>query len=303
MFRASHDQVAMLPDEVRLLLLGFPPAFAVPLLVLARSSPTSLPSAFLGELASEPSQGIEDVGIDAFDDVEDAGLMPGGRPEFREKSGVKVRAVRDDNSGPEAVVPEVVQESPHVVLIVGPDQGEGDGEIAERVGGQEQRAMAQVQLVGAQGAREVVEGPLAVSGHVGLTALPVEAVVEEPIGQVEEEVASHRLLHAMEAHAVIEEAVDDGVADPVGVLGSRFDPFDVRAERLAAGTGGAVFSDRHVDEGDLAQRDVANGARVGALPPSGRAALWTGEGLRRTTLTENANTSGVHACVLDGVVW
>jgi hypothetical protein len=107
----------------------------------------------------------------------------------------------------------------------------------------------------------------------------------------------------MEAHAIIEEAVDDGVANPVGVLGSWFDPFDVRAERLAAGAGGAVFSDRHFDESDLAERDVADGSCVGVLAPSGRAALWAREGLWSTTLTENANTSGVHACVLDGLVW
>jgi hypothetical protein len=107
----------------------------------------------------------------------------------------------------------------------------------------------------------------------------------------------------VEAHAVAEEAVDDGVADPVGVLGTGLDPFDVRAERLAAVAGGAVLSDRHFDEGDLAERDVADGSCMSILPPSGRAALWAGEGLRSTTPTENANTSGVHACVLDGLVW
>ncbi|WP_168219090.1 hypothetical protein [Limnoglobus roseus] len=212
-------------------------------------------------------------------------------------------AIGDDHPGPEAVVSEVVQEPPHVILIVGPDQGKGDGEIAERVGGQEQRAMAQVQLVDVQGAREVLERPLAVSGHVGLADLPVEAVGEEAIGQVEEEVTAHRLLHAMEAHAVIEESVDDGVPDAVGVLGSWFDPFDVRTERLAGGTGGAVFSDRQFDDDDLAERDVANGSRMCVLPPPGCAAVWAREGLRRTTLPENANTSGVHACVLNGLVW
>jgi hypothetical protein len=107
----------------------------------------------------------------------------------------------------------------------------------------------------------------------------------------------------VDAHAVIEEAVDDRVTDAIGVLGSGFDPFDVRAERLAAGAGGAVFSEGHFDESDLAERDVADGSRVGVLPPSGCAAVRAREGLRRTTPTENANTSDVHACVLDGLVW
>src|SRR3954454_22800436 len=107
----------------------------------------------------------------------------------------------------------------------------------------------------------------------------------------------------MEAHAAVEEAVDDGVADAVGVLGSWRDPLDARAERLAALTGSAAFSDRQFDEDDLAEGDVADGSGVGVLPPSGRAALGAGEGLRGTTLPENANTSGIHACVLFGLVW
>jgi hypothetical protein len=107
----------------------------------------------------------------------------------------------------------------------------------------------------------------------------------------------------MEAHAVVEEAVDDGVADAIGVLGSWFDPLDVGTERLAAGTLGAVFSDRQFDDDDLPVGDVADGSSVGALPPPGCAAVWAREGLGSTSLPENANTSGVHACVLLGSVW
>jgi len=140
MFRASHDQVAMLPHEVCLLLLGFPLAFAVPLLVLARTAPASLPSAFLSEFASEPSQGIEDMGIDVLDDVEDAELMPGGRPDISQDCWVKIRAVRDYHFGREAVGFEVAQEASHVVLIVGRNEGEGDGKIAKWIGGQQQRS-------------------------------------------------------------------------------------------------------------------------------------------------------------------
>ncbi len=81
MFRAGHDQVVMLPHEIRLLLLGLPLAFAFSLLVLAGTTPPSLPPASLGELASEPSQGIKDMAIDVPDDVEDAELMAGGGPD------------------------------------------------------------------------------------------------------------------------------------------------------------------------------------------------------------------------------
>ena len=258
---------------------------------LARPTASAFaPSALVGEFASEPSQGIEDAVVDVLDDVKDAELMTGVGPEFGQHGGVEVRAVGDDHVGQEAVVLEVVQEAPHVVLIVGRNQGEGDGEIAQRVGGQKQRAVAQVQFVDAQGAGEMVEGPLAVGGHVGLADLPVEAVVEEAVGQVEEEVALQRLLQAIHAHAVVEQAVDDGFADAVGVLGSRFDALDLGAEGLAAGAAGAVFSDRQFDDEDLAESDVADRSCVGVLARRPRLPqCGQGKDLWGTIATENAN--------------
>jgi len=107
----------------------------------------------------------------------------------------------------------------------------------------------------------------------------------------------------MEAHAVIEESVDDGVANAVGVLGSWFDPFDSRAEGLAACAGGAVFSDRQFDEDDLAVGDVSNTSCVSVLPPTAFPAPGARVGLGGTTSTDKTNTSGIHACVLDGLVW
>lgn len=198
---------------------------------------------------------------------------------------------------------EVLEEPPHMVLVVGRNQGEGDGEVAERVGGQEQGAMAQMEFVDTQGAGEMVEGPLAVAGHVDLANLPVEAVGEEAIGQIEVELPLHRLLQAMEAHAVIEEAIDDDFADAVGVAGSGFDAFDVGSERLAAVAGGAVFSHGQLDDDDFAQGDVADESCVGVLASSLGAALGAGEGLRGATLSKSPNTGGFHACVLFGLVW
>jgi hypothetical protein len=107
----------------------------------------------------------------------------------------------------------------------------------------------------------------------------------------------------MDAHAVLEESIDDGLTDAVGILGSGFDPFSVRTERLAAQTCGTIFSDGQFDANDFAESDVANETRVGVLPPAGFAAVGAGKSLGRTTLSVNANTSGVHACVLCGLVW
>jgi len=98
-FGSGCDQMAMLPDEVSLLLLGFTPAGLGALLSLGGSAPSARTSAFLGELASESSQGIEDRGVDVFEDVEDAELMAGMGPEFGEEFGVEGGAVGDDDLG------------------------------------------------------------------------------------------------------------------------------------------------------------------------------------------------------------
>ncbi len=273
------------------------------LAILAGSAASSLASAGGGVAASESAQGIEDVGVDVLQDVEDAQLVAGVGPHVGQHRGVQIRAVGDDHVRGEAVGLEVVQDASHVALVVGRHQGEGDGEIADRVGGQEQGAVPQVQFIDAQAAGEVRQSPPAVGGQVGLADLPVEAVGQEPGGQVEEEVASHRLLEAVQAQAVVEEAVADGVAHPVGVLGARFDPIDVGAERRATVAGGAVLSDRQFDDEDVSVGEVTNESRVGALATTGRAAVGAGEGVRRTTLPANVNTGGVHACVLRGSVW
>jgi hypothetical protein len=76
------------------------------------------------------------------------------------------------------------------------------------------------------------------------------------------------LLEAVETHAVIEQAVDNGVPDVVSVFRSGFDPFDLRAKGLAAGTAGAIFSDCQFEGNDFAISDVAYASRVGILAAS-----------------------------------
>ena len=74
--------------------------------------------------------------VDVLDDVEDAELMASLRPDFGQQFGIKVRAVGDDDLRGKAVIFEISQEAAHVILIVGGNQSEGDGKIADRVGGQ-----------------------------------------------------------------------------------------------------------------------------------------------------------------------
>jgi hypothetical protein len=58
-----------------------------------------------------------------------------------------------------------------VFLVIVADQGEGDRKIVQRIGSQQQRVFAQMNLVDTQGAREVRQGPVPVGSTVDLTNL------------------------------------------------------------------------------------------------------------------------------------
>jgi len=201
------------------------------------------------------------------------------------------------------VLTQVVQEPGHVVLIVGRNQSEGHGKIPEWVGGQQQRPVPQMQFVDAESAGKILECPLAVSGQVGLADFPIETVGEEPIGEIEMNVPLQGLLQAVNAHAIIEQAVEYGLADTVGVLGAGFDAFDLSTKCLAAIASGAVFSHREFDDNHFTQSDVANASGMSVFPLSQFTAVRTGKGLGSASLSNNANTQGFHACVLVGLVW
>ena len=252
--------------------------------------------------AAEPAEGVEHVGVDVLQDVEHAQLVAGLGPQFGRRGGVQIGAIGDDDFGREAVGLQVVQDAAHVPLVVGRHQGEGHGEVAERVGGQQQGAVAEVQFIDAQGAGEVGQGPPAVGGQVGLADLPVEAVGQEAIGQVEEEVPRQGLLETVQAQTVVQEAVDHGVADAVRVPGAGFDAVDVRAEGVATVAGGAVLSDGQLDEQDVSVGEITDESGVGVLAAAGGAAGGAREGRGRATPSHDPN-AGVHAGVLRGWVW
>jgi hypothetical protein len=165
--------------------------------------------------------------------------------------------------------------------------------------------MAEMQFVDAQGAGEIFEGPLPIGGHVDLTDFPIEAVVEKTVGEVEEELALERLLQAVQAHAVFEQAIDDHVPNAVGVVRSWFDAIDLGTKGLATRAAGAVFSDGQFDDGDFAESDVANASSVDIFAPADLAALWTGESFWGAAFSNDANArlNGFHACVPPGLVW
>ena len=62
------------------------------------------------------------------------------------------------------------------------DQGEGHGQVGERVGGQQQREAAQVEFVDAERAAEMFQDLATVLGHVELPDVIVKHVIDKPRG-------------------------------------------------------------------------------------------------------------------------
>jgi hypothetical protein len=163
--------------------------------------------------------------------------------------------------------------------------------------------MAEVNFIDTERSREPFQGPLPILGHVDLPDFPIEAIVKEALGQFEMEIPSQGLVKTFHAHLVVEQAIEDRIANPISVLGPRFDSRNLGSEGLAAGTTGAVFSDRQFDDDDLAIRDVADWTRVRLFKPATSAALRAGKSCRSTMTFDHANAwlDGIHACVLSGL--
>jgi len=123
--------------------------------------------------------------------VEDAQLVPGVRPQLGEHLRVEVGAVADYHARQQAPTLEVGKPSPHVQLVVAADQSEGDRQVADGIGSQQQSEAAQVKLIDAQRPGELFEDHFPVRGHVELSPQPAQAVVDEALRQAQEEVASH----------------------------------------------------------------------------------------------------------------
>src|SRR5262249_38740112 len=90
---------------------------------------------------------------------------------------------------------------------------------------------------------------------------------------------------------------------PIAVFRTGFDPVDARAERLATGATGAVFSDGDFEDQDLAKGEIADGSAVGRFAPSPLATVWARVGLRGAAQPDHAHAGldGIHACVLLGL--
>src|SRR5215208_5525018 len=116
--------------------------------------------------------------------------------------------------------------------------------------------------------------------HVKPFDLAVEAVVDEPVGEVEGEVPPHRGDRPLGAHTVVEDAVEDRLANPVVIVRPRLDARRRGAERSTATAAGPVLAVGDVEEDDLFVGDGPDLAVVGGLAPPELAARRAG-GLAR----------------------
>ena len=124
--------------------------------------------------------------MEVYQDVKHAQLVAGVRPQLGQDPRVEVRPVGHHHLGRKPPGLEVLEEPPHVGLVVAGDQGEGHRQVVQRVGRQQQGHLAQVQLVDAERPAEVVQDPAAVIRQVEPPDLPVEAVVDEPVREIQE---------------------------------------------------------------------------------------------------------------------
>src|SRR4051812_29867410 len=122
-----------------------------------------------------------------------------------------------------------------------------------------------MEFIDAQGTAEVFQDPGAMRGHVEAPDLAMEAVVDEAVGEVEQEVAVHRDDHPLDAHTVVEDAVEDGLADFVVVQRAGFNSRRRGPEGGAAMAAGAILSVGDVEEDDFLVGDGADRSVVDVL--------------------------------------
>src|SRR5262249_1620161 len=297
--RPLDDQVAVLVHECRLLLVGRPAPPRPPLLLLALSSPPPLRVVLLRLWASRPPRGprvapprldapqAADGGqylvVDVLQYVEDTQLVPRLGPDFGQDRRVEVGAVGHHHLRLEAPVLQRPQEAAQGRLIVDLHQAVANDAVGDRVRGQQQGVLAQVHLIDAQGTAEALPGQATLPGVVELAQPPVQAVVDEATGQLQPEIALHAGAGTLDVETVVENAVEDGLADEVVVLRLGTDMRRAGAKRLAAVAAGRVVGVREVEP---ERRPVADGAAVAvqaAFAVSAAAAGRAGIGLGPAT--------------------
>jgi hypothetical protein len=116
----------------------------------------------------------------------------------------------------------------------------------------------------------------AVRGHVEGGGVVAEHVVDEPAGQLQEVLAAERRQEPLDAHAVLEDAVEHELPDPVVVAGLRVYALGGGAEGRAAAAPGGVLAVGELHHDDGLVGGCPNGAAQRPLPAALPAALRAG---------------------------
>jgi hypothetical protein len=141
---------------------------------------------------------------------------------------------------------------------------------------------------------------LAMGGQVQLLYGPVQAVINEAAGEVQQEIAAHALANGFDIQAVVEDAFQDGLADAVVVSRLGQHALGAGTEGATAAAPGSIFAVGDLKVGNLL---VGNGAHVAvqnALAAGQLAAMRAGSLLAGTVYGDinDVGCYGIHACVL-----
>src|SRR5439155_6480993 len=154
-------------------------------------------------------------------------------------------------------------------------------------------------FVDAQGAGELGQRPGAVVGVVQLLELPVQAVVDEPRGQLQEKVTPEGRLNPFQTHMVFQQAIQYRLADRVGILRLGLDAGNLGPKRATTGAAGPVLGGDDVNEQDALVRDAADGPVELFLAAAQAAAVRTRSLFRGLlpVLMNHPGSDGFHACL------
>src|SRR5262249_32631312 len=126
-----------------------------------------------------------------------------------------------------------------------------------------------------------------------------QAVIDKSRGQLQEKVPPEGCLNPLQAHMVLQQAIQDRLADRVGILGLGFDVGHLGAKRATTGAAGPVLGGDDMDDQDALVGDAADGPMELLLAASQGAAVRTRDLLRRSlpVRVHYPGLDGFHACL------
>ncbi len=148
-----------------------------------------------------------------------------------------------------------------------------------------------MQFVDAQhNAAEVLQGRLSLPGLVEPSQSPIEAVVDEATGEVEQEVAFHGRTRTLDVEAIVQDTVEDGLTDEVVIFGLGANVRRTGAKRLAAATACGVLCVEDVQPEDVAVGQRTREAVEATFAAAVTTAAGAGVGLGLATDRDNLLT-------------